>query len=191
MSIPDFHEGDQAQPGAAIAQVIDPQDMELSAKVSENDRANVSVGQPVEVRFDSFAGRVFHGALKSAAGMVQRNFFWDDDQGSRYDITIQLSDSDPRLRPGLTAEIVILGEKKPNTLYIPRQTVFQKEGAQTVFLRKGTGFEQLPVKVDAENESRAAIEGLKEGEEVAFIDPTAPRKAASSPETAAPGGGTP
>jgi HlyD family secretion protein len=191
MSIPDFHEGDQAQPGAAIAQVIDPRDMELSAKVSENDRPNISVGQPAEIRFDALAGRVFHGVLKSAAGMVQRNFFWDDDQGSRYDITVQLSDSDPRLRPGLTAAIVILGEKKPNTLYIPRQAVFQKEGAQTVFLRKGRSFEQLPVKVDAENESRAAIEGLKEGEEVAFIDPTAPRKAASSPATAAPGGGTP
>ena len=164
--------------------------MELGAKVSENERPNISVGQPAEIRFDALAGRVFHGVLKSAAGMVQRNF-WDDDQASRYDITIQLSDSDPRLRPGLTAQIVILGEKKPNALYIPRQAIFHKEGAQTVFLRKGAGFEQLPVKVDEENESRAAIEGLKEGDEVAFIDPTAPRKAASSPATAAPGGGTP
>jgi HlyD family secretion protein len=191
MAIPDFHEGDQARPGAAIAQVIDPHDMELGAKVSENDRANISVGQPAEIRFDSLAGTVFHGVLKSAAAMVQRNFFWDGDQGSRFDISIQLSDSDPRLRPGLTAAVVILGEKKPNTLYVPRQAVFRKDGAQTVFLRKGAGFEQLPVKVDAENESQAAIEGLKDGDEVAFIDPTAPRKAASSPATAAPGAGTP
>ena len=189
MSIPDFHEGDQAQPGAAIAQVIDPRDMELSAKVSETDRANISVGQPAEIRFDSLAGTVFHGVLKSAAGMVQRNF-WDDDQGSRFDISIQLSDSDPRLRPGLTAAVLILGGKKPNTLYIPRQAVFQKDGAQTVFLRKGASFEQLPVKVYAENVSRAAIEGLKEGDEVAFTDPTALRKA-GSPAAAAPGGGTP
>src|SRR5262249_53696584 len=45
MSIPDFHEGDQAQPGAGIAQVIDSRDMELSAKVSETERANITVGQ--------------------------------------------------------------------------------------------------------------------------------------------------
>src|SRR5215468_3584730 len=68
MSIPDFHEGDQAQPGAGIAQVIDSRDMELSAKVSETERANISVGQPAEIRFDSLAGTVFHGVLKSAAG---------------------------------------------------------------------------------------------------------------------------
>ena len=44
-SIPDYHEGDQAQAGSAIAQVIDSRDMELAAKVSELDRANISTGQ--------------------------------------------------------------------------------------------------------------------------------------------------
>lgn len=190
MSVPDFREGDQTQAGAGIAQVIDSRDMELSAKVSETERANTTVGQAAEIEFDAIRGKIFHGVLKSAAGMVQRNLFWDD-QGSKYDITIQLNDPDASLRPGLTAQVVILGEKKPNTLYIPRQALFQKEGAQTVFLKKGASFKQLPVKVAAENESRAAIAGLKEGDAVALVDPTAPRKAAPSAATAALGGGTP
>src|SRR5215471_2624557 len=38
-SVPDYHEGDQAQAGSAIAQVIDSRDMVLAAKVSELDRA--------------------------------------------------------------------------------------------------------------------------------------------------------
>jgi len=189
MSIPDFREGDQAQAGAGIAQVIDSRDMELSAKVSETERANTAVGQAAEIEFDAIRGKIFHGVLKSAAGMVQRNFFFDD-QGSKYDITIQLNDPDASLRPGLTAQVVILGEKKPNTLYIPRQALFQKEGAQTVFLKNGESFKQLPVNVTAENESRAAITGLKEGDAVALVDPTAPRKAATSAATAAVGGGT-
>jgi len=188
MSIPDFHEGDEAQPGTAIAQVIDSRDMELSAKVNETERSNITVGQEAQIEFDALVGRTFHGVLKSAAGMVQRNFFWED-QGSNYDITIQLTDPDPRLRPGLTAQIVILGEKKPNTLYVPRQALFQKEGAQTVFLRKGATFKLLQVKVIAENESRAAIEGLREGDEVTLIDPTVPKKATSLATTI--GGGTP
>src|SRR5215472_7149529 len=52
-SVPDYHEGDQAQAGSAIAQVIDSRDMVLAAKVSELDRANVSTGQTVEVGFDA------------------------------------------------------------------------------------------------------------------------------------------
>jgi len=82
MSVPDFHEGDQAQPGSAIAQIIDSRDMEISAKVSETDRANIAVGQEAEIQFDALSGKVFHGVLKSAAGMVQRSFFWED-QGSK------------------------------------------------------------------------------------------------------------
>jgi multidrug efflux pump subunit AcrA (membrane-fusion protein) len=190
MSIPDFREGDQAQAGAGIAQVIDSHDMELNAKVNETERANITVGQNAEIEFDAIRGKVFHGVLKSAAGMVQRNFFWDD-QGSKYDITIQLNDPDASLRPGLTAQVVILGEKKANIRYIPRQALFLKEGTQTVFLKKGASFKQLPVKVTAENESRAAIDGIKEGDAVALVDPTGPRKAAPSGTTAALGGGTP
>ena len=190
MSVPDFHEGDQAQAGAAIAVVVDSRDMELGAKVSEAERANLVVGQQTEIQFDALPGRVFHGLLKSAAGMVQRSFFWED-EGSKYDVTVQLSESDPRLCPGLTAQIVILGGKKQNTLYVPRQALFQKEGTQTVFLKKGASFKQLSVKVMAENESRAAIQGLEEGDEVALVDPTAPRKAAIGAPTAAFGGGTP
>src|SRR5215469_5146296 len=190
-SLPDYHEGDQAQAGSAIAQVIDSRDMELAAKVSELDRANISTGQSVEVEFDALPGRVFHGTLKSAGGMVQRSFFFDMTAGSQYDVSVELSDPDPRLLPGLTAQVVILGAKKPNALYIPRQALFLKDGKQTVFLKKGTGFEQIAVKVNFATESRAAIEGLRAGDEVALIDPTAPRKAASSGYSPAPGGGTP
>jgi multidrug resistance efflux pump len=190
ISIPDFHEGDQAQAGAAIAQIVDSRDMELSAKVSETERANIAVGQAVEIEFDAVQGKIFHGVLKSAGGMVQRNFFFEE-QGSKYDITIQLDAPDASLRPGLTAQVVVLGEKKASALYIPRQALFQKEGAQTVFLKKGASFRQLTVKVMAENESRAAIDGLKEGDAVALIDPTAPRKVVPSGATADFSGGTP
>jgi hypothetical protein len=189
MSVPDFHEGDQAQAGNAIAQIIDSRDMEISAKVSETDRANIAVGQAAEIQFDALSGRVFHGVLKSAAGMVQRSFFWED-QGVKYDILIRLADSGPGLLPGLTAQIVILGEKKQNTLSVPRQALFRKEGTQTVFVKNGASFKQVSVKVDAQSESRAAVEGVREGDEVALIDPIAPRKASQS---AMPGlgGGTP
>jgi RND family efflux transporter MFP subunit len=190
-SVPDYHEGDQAQAGSPIAEVIDSRDMELAAKVSELDRANISTGQPVEVEFDALPGRVFHGTLESAGGMIQHSFFFDMTAGSQYDVSVELSDPDPGLLPGLTAQVVILGEKNPNALYVPRQALFLKDGKQTVFLKKGGGFEQQAVKVAFANESRAAIEGLRAGDEVALIDPTAPRKAASSGYSPALGGGTP
>ena len=188
-SVPDYHEGDQAQAGSPVAEVIDTRDMELAAKVSELDRGNISTGQPVEIEFDALPGRVFHGTLKSAGAMVQHGFF-ETSSGTQYDVSVGLSDPDPRLLPGLTAQVVILGGKKPNALYIPRQALFLKDGKQNIFRKKSGGFQQQAVKVDFENESRAAIEGLNAGDEVALIDPTAPRKAASSGSSPALGGGT-
>ena len=191
MSLPDYHVGDQAQPGSAVAQVIDPREMELTAKVSELERSEISVGQPADIEFDALPGKIFHGTVKSAGGMVQRQF-WDIDAGSKFDTSIQLVDTDSRLRPGLTAQIEIVGDKKTDALYIPRQALFQKDGKQTVYLKTGRSFEQRQVKVQCANESSAAIEGLKQGDQVAMVDPTAPRKTGASGSTT-PGvlGGTP
>jgi HlyD family secretion protein len=188
MALPDFHEGDQVQPGTGIARVIVSGEMQLSAKVSELERANITIGQAAEIEFDALPGRKFHGTVKSAGGMVQRPF-WETASTSKFDIAIQLTDSDPALRPGLTAQIVILGAKNANTLYVPRVAVFQKDGKQTVYRKKASGFEQMQVKVGAQNESRTAVEGLKQGDQVALIDPTAPRKSSSWGSASPLGGG--
>jgi multidrug resistance efflux pump len=188
MTLPDFHEGDQVQPGTAIARVIVSTEMQLAGKVNELERANIAVGLPAEIEFDALPGRMFHGTVKAAGGMVQRAF-WDTDSTGKFDIAIHLTDSDPSLRPGLTAQIVVLGAKNSNTLFVPRLAVFQKDGKQTVYLKKASGFEQLQVKVGSQNESRTAIMGLKEGDQVALMDPTAPRKSSSSGSAAPVGGG--
>ena len=57
-----------------------------------------------------------------------------------------------------------------------------------VYVHNGGNFESREVKIKAENESRAAIEGVGAGTEIALIDPTAPRKAANS-SAPSPGGG--
>ena len=187
-SLPDFHEGDQAQPGSTIARIIISSELELSAKVSEVQRANITVGQAAEAEFDALPGKIFRSTIKTAAGMVQHQM-WDPQSGSNFDLSLQLDDTDPRLRPGMTAQVLILGSKKSKALSVSRLAIFQKDGKQTAYLKKASGFEQVEIKVGAENESRAEIlAGLREDDKVALIDPTAPRKAPSSGSVASIGG---
>jgi HlyD family secretion protein len=191
MSLPDYREGDQVQPGSAIAEVIDSREMEMSSKINEHDRGNVSAGQSVNIQFDALPDHVFRGTVKNVGGMSLRQF-WEPDSGGKFDVSIRLLDADARLRPGLTAQIVILGDEKRNVLYLPVQSLFLKDGKRIVYVKQGHGFEQREVKIKNENESRAAIEGLDTGAEVALIDPTAPRKADNSAAPSHPiGGGTP
>jgi len=178
MSMPDYRAGDQVRPGSAIAQVIDPGQMELTSRIGEQEGDNVKVGQSAEVEFDALPGQTFRGTIKTVGGMSTRQF-WERNMGAKFDITVQLLDRDLRLRPGLTAQVVVPGDKKKNILYISRQALFMKDGKRIVYLKSGKGFEQREVKILCENESRAAIEGLKMDDKVALVDPTAPRKSGS------------
>jgi hypothetical protein len=163
-------------------QVVDPAGLDLTAKIGEQDRSNVVAGQPVEVVFDALPGKVFHGKVKSVAGASVQPFFSSDAKGS-FDVSIQLLDSDARLRSGFSARLVFVGDRKRNVLYLPRQALFLKDGKRIVYLKKGNGYEQREVKIESQNESRAAIEGLSDGDKIALVDPTAPLKPASGSAT--------
>jgi HlyD family secretion protein len=176
MTVPDYRAGDQVQSGTAVAEVIDSSQMELTSKIGEQERSNLKVGQSAEVEFDALPGRIFPGTVKAVGGMSTKQF-WEANTQGKFDLTFQLSTPDPQLRPGLTAEIAVLGEKRKNVLYVPRLALFMRDGKRIVYLKNGTGFEQREVKIQCETESRVAIEGLKADDQVALLDPTAPRKA--------------
>lgn len=185
MSLPDYREGDQVQAGNNIARVIDPSDMEVVAKINERERGNVAAGQAVDVSFDALPGQAFHGKVKTVGSMASKNF-WEDDPAGSFEITIQLSALSSELHPGLTTQIVVLGDKKKNVIYLPRQALFLKDGKHVAYVKKDGTFEVQVVKITAESESRAVVEGLKAGSEVALLDPTAPRKS-SEPAAGGPG----
>jgi HlyD family secretion protein len=190
MSVPDYHAGDQAQAGSAIAQVVDPTELELKAKISERNRANVKQGQSVDVVFDALPGRTYHAKVKQVGGMSTREFF-DDNAGGTFDVTMLLSDGDAPLHSGMTAQLLFLGDTRKGVFYVPRQALFLKDGKHIVYLKRGKDYEQKEIEIKDETESRAVIEGLSEGTSVAMIDPTLPRKQQSAGATATPGGGTP
>jgi hypothetical protein len=112
---------------------------------------------------------------------------FSSDSSRGFDVSVQLSNLDPRLRPGLTAQIVFQGSRKTGVLYLPRQALFMKDGKRIVYVKDGSSYRQHEVKIQSESESRAAIDGLEEGTQVALIDPTTARKMSSAGSAA---GGT-
>ena len=188
MSLPEYHEGDQVEPGRSVGQVIDPKGMELVAKVGELERNNIKEGQLVDLQLDALPGSTFHGTVKTVGGNNARRF-WEDDSSSKFEISVTLATTDAQMRPGLTAHVFINSDPQKNVIYAPRQALFLKENKRIVYVRNGNSFEPREVKIQAQNESRAAIAGISSGTEIALVDPTAPRKAASSSAPPLGGGG--
>jgi HlyD family secretion protein len=186
MSLPEYHEGDQVEAGVTVGQVIDPNAMELIAKVGELERNRIKEGQSVDIHLNALPGIMFHGTVKTVAGNNARRF-WDDDTSTKFEVAITLSSTDPRMRPGLTAHVSINSDPRKNVLYVPRQALFLKDNQRVVYVRSGGNFDTHEVKIQAESESRAAIEGIDSGTEIALVDPTAPRRTTNP--SAPPGGG--
>jgi hypothetical protein len=190
MSLPEYHEGDQVEAGRTVGQILDGKEMELSAKVGELERNNIKEGQPVDIQLDALPGTSFHGTVKTVGGANSRRF-WEDDTSSKFEVSIKLAATDRRMRPGLTAHIFVNGDPRKNVLYAPRQALFLKENKRVVYVRHGNSFDAREVQIQAENESRSAIEGISAGTEIALVDPTAPKKTTSAASALGGAGGTP
>src|SRR5580692_3050752 len=134
MSLPEYHEGDQVEPGRSVGQVIDPKGMELVAKVGELERNNVKTGQSVDFQLDAFPETKFHGTVKTVGGNNTR-MFWEDDTSTKFEVSITLATTDPRMRPGLTAHLFINSDPQKNVLYVPRQALFLKDNKRMVYVR--------------------------------------------------------
>ena len=191
MSVPDYRPGDQVQPGSAIVQVLSPGNMDLTANVQEDQRDNVKQGTPVTVKFDALPEKTFHGTVKIVGGMAMQSIFSDSGATHGFNVTIQLSGTDARLRPGLTADVVFQGARQAGVLSVPRQAIFMKDGKQIVYVRKGTSYQQQEVRIKGESESRAIVEGLSEGTPLALLDPTVAQKASGSGSSSADTTGAP
>lgn len=170
MTFPEYREGDVVRSGRIVAEVLETNDMEIQAKINENDRSNVNNGQPVQVKIDAFPGLVMAGHVKTVAGLAGRNF-WDAGGTRKFDASFQIDHPDQRLRSGQTAQVTISGEQIKDALFLPRQVVFDKDGKPVLYVKDGDKFDEREVKITHRTESQITVEGLKEGDEVALVNP--------------------
>jgi HlyD family secretion protein len=181
MALPEYRAGDSVWPGRAIADVIEGGRMELRGKVDENDRANLSEGQAARIEVDSLPDQAFKAKVGALSAQAKRADWMENSViGRQFDISFAFDEIDPRMKAGSSARVTIEGKEIPDALTVPRQAVFRKNGKTYVFVKSGDRFDEREVKVVQRTESRAALEGLSEGTEVALIDPTIARTPSTS-----------
>ena len=179
MPMPSYRVGDTVPSGRLVVEVYDIASMEVRARVNEQERANISVGQPAVVIGDAIAGLSQSATIASIAGLGRA----DSRMGPmrQFDVILNMVSPDPRLRPGTTVNVIVPGRKVEKILLVPRQAVFEKDGKPIVYVRAENGFRVRDVKVLHRTESRIAVEGIDDGTEIAMIDPTQASRPATAP----------
>jgi HlyD family secretion protein len=191
MVLPEYREGDSVWGGRPVADVIESGRMEVRAKVNENDRSNLSEGQIADVFVDALPGRPFKASVGAVSGLASRGSVSETASINRqFDVTFAFATPDPAFKAGSSARVIIAGREILDAFHVPRQSVFERNGKNFVFVKVDDRFERRDVKVEHRTESRLAVSGLDEGAEVALVDPTAAAKTTSaSPAPTMPAGG--
>jgi HlyD family secretion protein len=169
-----FKAGDHAWPGAPIAELPDTSSLRVTARVDETERGRLAMNQPVNVHMDAIPDRKFTGKIEEISTIATEDYNAGWPIPRNFNLRITLDQLDPRLRPGMTAQISVVIERIPNVLMVPVHATFQKEGGTFAYVWDGSKFRQRLVEVSRRSGDRVVVsKGLQVGDRVALQDPTA------------------
>ena len=169
---PDFREGDHAWPGAAIAEIPDLTSIRFEARVDEADRGKLKDDQGTTVHVDAVPDGDFGGRVRDISTLAKMDFSnWPPMKNFLLDV--QIDRTDPRIKPGMKANARVAVNTVPNSILVPTQSLFQKNGSAVVYVQSGGKFDERTVQAGRRSGDTAQIlEGVKAGERVALKDPT-------------------
>ncbi len=174
MTLPEYRVGDTVGPGRIVAEIVEVSQLQIVAKVDEQESPNIEAGQTADVHVDGLPDQPLAATVEAVAGMVSRDSLFSSTGPVReFDVFLQLDASDPRLRPGMSVRVTVAGRTLSDVLQVPRQAIFEQDGSPVVYVNVDGVFEARRVTVVGSGVGTMAIEGVAEGTEVALLDPTA------------------
>jgi HlyD family secretion protein len=132
---------DQVDPGVPALRLDDLSHLWVDVEVSEVDINQVEIGQPAILTFDAILAKEYHGVVVEVAPVG------DENQGViNFKVTVELSDADAAVRPGMTAAVEIVVSQLDEALLVPNQAVRAVNGTRMVYIMEENG-DLKPVEV--------------------------------------------
>ncbi|QYO65068.1 efflux RND transporter periplasmic adaptor subunit [Leptolyngbya sp. 7M] len=140
--------------------------LEILAEVPEVDIYQLRVGQPVEIRADSFPSQTFRGRVRLIApeAVVKQNV-------TSFQVRIGLETGQDKLLSGMNTDVTFLGDELANAVVVPTVAIVTKDGETGVLVPDSENQPEFrPVTLGtAVNNQTQILEGLEPGERV-FTD---------------------
>ncbi len=163
--------GDQVWANQPLLILPDVSRMIVEARVRETDVHRVAQSQKVQIRVAAYPDLRLTGRVTLVGTLAQEDLARRG--GKYFGITVEVNERDERLRPGMTATVEIQVERKEKALFVPIQSVFEREGKRVVYVREFGGFREREVVAGSANRDFVVIEkGLNPGDRVALSDPS-------------------
>ena len=149
----------------AVAALPDLSKMLSITYINEVDIRKIKVGQRVEIGLDAFPEKKFRGKVINVANAGEQR---PNTDSKVFQATIEISGTDPSLRPAMTTGNRIIIQELDSANFIPLECLHSyKDSITYVYKRVGIGVQKQEVKTGIRNNNAAVIElGLDAGDRV-------------------------
>jgi HlyD family secretion protein len=163
--------GNTPWPGMSLVSLPDLSQMQVVTNINEVDISKIKKGQHVKITLDAFPDKQFAGTVVEVGTIGQQK-----NQGSTmktFEVILGIDGTDPILKPGMTTGNEIIIQTIAGAVFIPIESVFEKDGKTVVYTANGRRPQRQDVKLGVKNSNYIIVtEGVREGDKVTLRDPT-------------------
>jgi len=161
--------GDQVTAGNPAFRIDDLSHLLVDVQVSEVDINRVTLDQNATLTFDAILGKEYNGKV------VQVGQAGDTVQGIvNFTVTVELTDADEFVKPGMTAAVNIITEEQKDMLLVPNRAVRIVDGERIVYILVENAPQKVKITLGATSDVMSALASgdLKEGDLIILNPPS-------------------
>lgn len=159
--------GEWVTSNGQVAVLADLSRLEINSPLSELDIVRVAKGQQCIIQVDALSETRLRGHVErlAPAATIQQGV-------ANYPTVIVLDQSDPKVRPGMSANVTITTDQRQNVLMVSNRAVRSRGLEKVVAVLKNGVIEWLPVQTGASNDTMTEItQGVEEGQAIVSNPP--------------------
>jgi HlyD family secretion protein len=155
--------GEWAVPGRMVMRIIDPKELYVRAELDEVDIGQIRTGLEARVTLDPYKDRKLKGEITRISPFVSE--IHEQNRTVVVEIELELSVNGIHLKHGLSADVEVILQRRPEALRIPTLALLQ--GGKVLVVGAERLAETRPVKIGLKNwEFAEVLEGLAPGDSV-------------------------
>jgi multidrug efflux pump subunit AcrA (membrane-fusion protein) len=159
--------GDTVFVGFPLALIPELDSLQVSVALPDVDDGRIAIGMPATVTLDGYPGSEFKGKVTAISAVAQESARQSLRRAFKVIVTLDSIDA-KRMRPGLSARVLVRRETRPNSLMVPR-VALDLSGKET-FAALASG-KKVKVGLGSCNAQDCVVtSGLEEGQRLARID---------------------
>ncbi len=157
----------QGDPKDFIVRIDDLSHLYVFARVPEIDVLKLKYEQEAIIKASAILDHTYKGKVVDISQAARQTDDWQR-ANVEFNVKIEITDSDARIKPGMSCVLDIISNKKEKVLTLRHEYVYKDNEGPFVFTKKG---QKKRIRTGLQNEEMLEVlEGLSEQDEVEQVD---------------------